>query len=203
MTARDVEKDQLFENGIKSSTLARVQMMDFDALELQVLQESAQAASSLGVARNLLQEFALKEFAKMKDGILAGVEKTAVRDVAVARRKADSLTERLRRSVEEMTKELGKFFAQVRSRPILSEVGSGDPPELKTFSEQLQRIETAATEEAIGMSTKLTERLADCLRLGYQHELRLVFQQAFIGKPEVAALVQFYLSEVPELQLAA
>jgi len=203
MTMSTNDKDELFAGAFRSSVKVRVSQLDFESLRQQVLIDSTSLATIYKIDQKLAQEFTLSEFAKMKKDVLCEVTNSAHDNVVEARAKADCLAGVFRLSIHDLTVDASTISEIVRSGPPSDEIDADRYPVLSHFLAQLNQLETESTEQVIAISKKFMAQLADFLRLGYQNELRLAFRQAFIGESEVEALVQFYLTEAPELHLAA
>ena len=196
------KKDQLYENARASALQYKIAQIDFAAMLQQSIEEADELAKTLCIDQKLNRGFVTAEFAKMKSQVINQFNAEVALNLPDARNKADEAAKKQYRAVCALSQD-GELFAELRARLPETILDTSEYPELAEYAERLMQLHADGTEEAIIIAKQFTRTISDFLRQGYEIELRFIFSCAFIGEPEVKALVELYLSEVPELHLAA
>jgi hypothetical protein len=124
-------KDHLFQKAQTSALQKRFGLLDFDTLQNQSLADAAAVAVMYGVDQSLGRGFVAGEFAKMKLNILDDIAADVINDVANARIKAEDVTGKYRRGLEELTGDVGPLFETLRERLPTQPIDTAEFPGVK------------------------------------------------------------------------
>ncbi len=197
------KKKAFFAKAVESAVAKRLEMIDLETFRNQFFQESFQTAAKFGVRRNEIRDLVAAEFQNLETQTINSVTTETGGVVDLARASANYITEKYRRALAELAEGWSELFEKIRRSSPERVIDTVEFPELAEYTKRLVQLSTESTERSVDITEQSVEQFVSLLRRRFQIELRLIFQQAFIGEPEVEGLVQLYLEELSEVQQAA